>query len=493
MSSHSIAPLNEGLPSLKPGPHSRRLGLVATIATFGGLLFGYDTGVINGALGPLQSQLNLNTFTKGFVTAIILVGAAIGAAIGGQVSDWLGRKKTILILSIVFALGTVGCVLAPEWISLAAARFVLGLAVGGASATVPVYLAELAPTERRGSIVTRNELAIVSGQFASFVVNAVIYNIWGTKYTNPDGSLVVNEMGHHVYVNPGLWRIMLLVAVLPAICLFIGMLRMPESPRWLIKHGRQGEAEKIMRQIRNPERAEAEIQVVRQLVEEEAQAVKMSAWEALSTKWIRRVIFIGIGVAMIQQLTGINSIMYYGTLLLEQSGWGSETAIIANTTNGLVAVTACIISMSIMNKIDRRTMLLFGFIGTTTAHVLIGLSALLIPDGNPIKPVFILIFVVLFVFIMQGTQGPLCWLILSEIFPLKFRGFGYGIAAFMGWMTNFAVSGSFPTVVEYAGVSNTYFLFAGLGVLALIFVYRWLPETRGKSLEQLEAEFMAKS
>ena len=137
-----------------------------------------------------------------------------------------------------------------------------------------------------------------------------------------------------------------------------------------------------MRQVRDPERADAEIKVVRQLVEEEAQAVRMSAWEALSTKWIRRVIIIGIGVAMIQQLTGINSIMYYGTLLLEQSGWGSETAIIANTTNGLVAVTACIISMSIMNRVNRRTMLLFGFVGTTTAHLLIGLSALLIRDGN---------------------------------------------------------------------------------------------------------------
>lgn len=192
MSSHSTLPIDEGLPALKPGPHSRRLGLVATIATFGGLLFGYDTGVINGALGPLRSQLGLNTFTEGFVTAIILVGAAVGAATGGQISDKLGRKRTIQILSVVFAVGTIGCVLAPEWVFLATARFVLGLAVGGASATVPVYLAEPAPTERRGSIVTRNELAIVSGQFASFVVNAIIYNIWGTKYTNPDGSLMVN-------------------------------------------------------------------------------------------------------------------------------------------------------------------------------------------------------------------------------------------------------------------------------------------------------------
>ena len=424
MSGQTSSAAEKQLPALKPGPHSRRLGLVATIATFGGLLFGYDTGVINGALGPLRSQMGLNAATEGFVTAIILVGAAIGAVLGGRINDRVGRKTTILGLAVVFAIGTFGCVLAPHWTVLAAFRFILGLAVGGASATVPIYLAEIAPTERRGSIVTRNELAIVSGQFAAFVVNAIIYNIWGAKLLNPDGSYQLDDLGLPIYVNPGLWRWMLLVAVLPAFALFIGMLRMPESPRWLIEHGRRDEAFAVMRQVRDPERAEAEIAAVMAVVAEESSVAKMSGMDALRVKWIRRVIIIGIGVAMVQQLTGINSIMYYGTVLLEESGFGSNTAIIANTANGVVAVLGCVVGMLIMNKVDRRKMLIFGFIGTTTAHILIGLSALLIPDGHPMKPVMILIFVVLFVFIMQGTQGPLAWLILSEIFPLKFRGFG---------------------------------------------------------------------
>lgn len=487
---HATVPASTSLPPLTQGPHSRRLGLVAVIATFGGLLFGYDTGVINGALGPLRSQLGLTTFTEGFVTAILLVGAAIGAVIGGRLSDRYGRRHNILILAVVFMLGTFGCVFSPHWMILAGFRFVLGLAVGGASATVPIYLAEMAPTERRGSMVTRNELAIVSGQFAAFIVNAIIYQIWGGKLTNPDGSFVVTAAGNPIYEYPDIWRWMLVIAVLPAFALFFGMLRMPESPRWLLENGRPAEALAVMKQIRNNERAEAELAEIRDVVIEEKQAVTVAGLDALRIKWVRRIIGIGIGIAMIQQLTGINSVMYYGSVLLENAGFAADTAIVANTANGLLSVLGCITGMLVMNKVNRRTMLIFGFIGTTTAHVLIGLSAQLIPDGNPIKPFVIMIFVVMFVFIMQGTAGPLAWLMLSEMFPLKIRGFAYGIAAFMGWMTNFVVSLFFLSLIEGVGIANTYFIFAAIGVCALIFVWRLVPETRNKSLEQLEEEFM---
>ena len=384
------------LPPDTPGPHSSRLGLVAVVATFGGLLFGYDTGVINGALEPLQADLGLSPFRVGVVAAILLLGAAVGAAIGGKLSDAWGRRTNILMLAIIFFVGTMGCVLAPNYEILALFRFILGLAVGGASVTVPVYLAEVAPTERRGGLVTRNEFMIVFGQFLAFAINAIIFNIWGEQ--------------------PGVWRYMLLVAALPAIALFIGMLRMPESPRWLVSKGRDQDALGVLRQVRSPERAMAELAEVHALAEEEKEA-NAGGFADLAVPWIRRLLFIGIGLAIVQQLTGINSVMYYGTQLLQEAGFSNRAAIILNILNGVFSISGLLVGLYLMDRVNRRVMLLGGLIGTTTSHLLIGLSSLLLPEGQ-FRSYMILLFVVTFVFIMQGTLGPLVWLMLAEIFPL---------------------------------------------------------------------------
>lgn len=457
------------LPPDTPGPHTRRLGLVAVIATFGGLLFGYDTGVINGALEPMQEDLGLTAFTEGLVVSILIFGAAFGALIGGRLSDRYGRRHNILMLAVVFIVGTLGCVLSPNWEVLAVFRFVLGLAVGGASATVPVYLAEVSPFERRGSLVTRNEVMIVSGQFAAFVINAIIFQLWGS--------------------NDSVWRYMLVVAVLPAIALLVGMLRMPESPRWLSSNDRDGEALDVLRQVRSSERAEAELAEVHALAEEEKES-QTGGWADLAVPWIRRLVVIGIGLGIFQQLTGINSIMYYGTQLLQRAGFSNDAAIVANTMNGLFSVLGITVGILIMNKIDRRTMLLGGFVLTTLFHLLVGLSALLLPD-NDVKPYIVLFFVVGFVFSMQATIGPLVWLLLAEIFPLKIRSFAMGVCVFMLWMANAGVAFGFPPVVEALGIAPTFFIFAGLGVLAVVFIATQVPETRGRTLEQFEDEFRA--
>ena len=458
------------LPADTPGPHSRRLGLIAVIATFGGLLFGYDTGVINGALAPMKDDLGLSSFTEGFVVSILIFGAALGALAGGRLSDQYGRRHNIIVLAAVFGLGTLGCVLAPTWQVLAVFRFVLGLAVGGASATVPVYLAEVSPYERRGSVVTRNEVMIVSGQFAAFVINAVIFNLWGD--------------------HDGVWRWMLLVAVLPAIALFVGMLRMPESPRWLSSQGRDDEAHAVLRQIRSAERADAEMAEVRALALEEQEA-QTGGWTDLAVPWIRRLIFVGIGLGVFQQFTGINSIMYYGSQLLEDAGFTAKAAVLGNTLFGLASVLGISVGIVVMNKIDRRVMLLGGFTLTTLFHLLVGISALVLPDGS-VKPYVILVFAVLFVFSMQGTIGPLVWLLLAEIFPLKIRSFAMGVCVFCLWLANASVAFGFPPVVDAIGIAPTFFIFAGLGGLALIFIATSVPETRGLTLEEFEDSFKAR-
>jgi MFS transporter, SP family, major inositol transporter len=454
------------LPPDTRGPHTSRLGVIAVVATFGGLLFGYDTGVINGALEPLSRDLGLTSVTEGLVVSSLTIGAAFGAVLGGRLSDRRGRRWTLLLLAVVFVVGTLGGVLSPTWEVLAAFRFVLGIAVGGASATVPVYLAEMAPAERRGSLVSRNEIMIVSGQFAAFVVNAVIFTVWGEV--------------------DAIWRVMLLVAVLPAFALLVGMLRVPESPRWLVRQGRYDEALAVLRQVRSDDRAQAEIAEVHRLAAEEA--ARPTAPTDLSVPWVRRLILVGVGLGVFQQFTGINSVMYYGTQLLGDVGFSENAAIVANTLNGLFSVLGITVGILVINRVDRRTMLLAGFTLTTTFHLLIGLSAALLPEG-PVKAWAVLVFVVAFVFCMQGTLGPLTWLILSEIFPLSIRSVAIGISVFVLWIATAVVALVFPPLIEAIGIAPTFFVFVVLGLAALVFSHRCVPETRGRSLEELEAHF----
>lgn len=456
------------LPALKNGPESKRLGVIAVIATFGGLLFGYDTGVINGALDSMEKSLGLTPTTEGIMTSSLLVGAALGAFFVGRLSDLIGRRPTIKALAVLFFVAALAAVLAPNWEFLSVARVFLGIAVGGASVTVPVFLAEVAPTEKRGGLVTRNELAIVTGQLSAFAINAVIGTVWGE--------------------HENVWRYMLIVAVLPAIALFIGMVRVPESPRWLLSKGRDVEALKVLKQIRTEDRAIAELDEVRELADEEALSRQGKLSDFFKEAWLRKLLFIGIGLAVAQQLTGINSIMYYGTQVLQESGFSQQAALIANVGSGVIAVVAVCIGLRYINRFGRRTFLIFGFVGTTVFHLLIGVSSVMVPEGLG-RAVMVLISVICFVAVMQGTLGPVVWLMLSEIFPLYLRGAGMGFAVLCLWLTNFLVSLGFPIFVASLGISTTFFIFAALNVAALIFVTTSVPETNGRSLEQLEEDF----
>ncbi|WP_395398757.1 sugar porter family MFS transporter [Arthrobacter sp. UC242_113] len=455
------------LPPLTNGPHRKRLGMVATVATFGGLLFGYDTGVINGALRPMTADLGLTPITEGIVTSSLLFGAAAGAVGGGRLSDTWGRRKTIILLAILFLVGALSCVFAPNFEVMVIGRVILGLAVGGASSVVPVYLAELAPYEIRGSLAGRNELMIVIGQLAAFAVNAVIGNLW-------------SEFG-------GVWRIMLAVAAVPAVALFLGMLRMPESPRWLISQGRTQDALAVLKTIRSSDRAEAEMADVKHLADEEKE-MNLSGWGALKNKWILRILLVGIGLGVAQQLTGINSIMYYGQSVLVEAGFDSRAALIANIAPGVIAVVGGVIALTMMQRVNRRTTLLLGFTLTTICHFLIGIASIALPVGNPARPFVILFLVVAFVGSMQTFLNIAVWVMLSEIFPLHIRGFAIGVSIFCLWIANAFLGLFFPTLVASVGITGTFFMFGVVGILALIFIYTQVPETRGRTLEALEED-----
>lgn len=454
-----------------PPAVSRRLRLITVIATFGGLLFGYDTGVINGALPYMTDDLGLTPVTEGMVTSSLLLGAALGAVTGGRLSDARGRRRTILALAVLFFVGALGCTLAPTTAVMVVARFVLGLAVGGASVTVPVYLAEVSPAERRGALVTRNELMIVSGQLLAFTSNAIIAQVGG-------------ESG-------GVWRWMLVIATLPAVVLWFGMLVMPESPRWLASQTRFTEALEVLRQVRSRQRAEAELAEVSALAVKEEQEKLGGRQDMKANPWVRKLMFVGFGIAIVQQITGVNTIMYYGTEILTDAGFASDSALTANIANGVISVLATFVGIWLLGRVNRRPMLMTGQIGTTAALLLIGIFSLVLPSGDG-RAYAVLAMTVTFLAFQQGAISPVTWLMLSEIFPMRMRGFGMGVAAVVLWLTNFVIGLVFPSLVSGIGISSTFFLFVVAGVFSLTFVKLYVPETKGRSLETLEAELRAR-
>jgi major inositol transporter-like SP family MFS transporter len=442
----------------------RRLILISLTAGIGGLLFGYDTGVVNGALLYMGRDLRLTPADEGLITAALLLGAALGALLAGRLADRVGRRRTLWLLAGTFVAGAIACAAAPDRAALAAFRFLLGLGVGGASVVVPTYLAELAPPQIRGRLVTQNELMIVSGQLLAFAVNAVIAHVWGESHT--------------------VWRWMLGVAAAPGIALGAGAVFLPESPRWLITRARTAEAEAVLGALRPPGTAAAEARAIAELAAAEA-ASDIRGWSALRIPWVRAVLLVGIGIGIVQQVTGVNSIMYYGTQILSRSGLGIQGALVANVLNGVVSVLATFMGIALVGRTGRRPMLVAGLVGTTSSLLLLGVVSLLFRP-SPSLAYLVLGAMSLFLCFQQGFVSPVTWLLLSEIFPLKVRGLGMGAATLVLWSANFVVAFSFPQLVAGFGVSSTFFGFVAVGTLAVAFSARYVPETGGRPLEEIE-------
>lgn len=448
--------------------HNRFLIRLTVISTLGGLLFGYDTGVISGALLSMKGDLHLTVVTEAVVVSSLLFpGAALGALLGGKQADALGRKGSLLVCSGLFLVGALLCATAPNVEVMTAARILLGFGVGAAAATCPLYLAEMAPAHRRGRMVTINELMIVTGQFLAFSMNSLL----------------------NTFINdPHVWRWMLSVAAVPAVALFVGMFFLPDSPRWYAVRGRLDETRRVLGLSREPIEAEQEYNIIAEHARRDVTEDKGAAMRDLRAfPWMRRLLWIGCGLAAVQQLTGINTVNYYAPTILESTGLGESASLLLTITVGIVGIIGTVVGIWLLGHYNRRPLLLTGFAGVAAGHLILALAFSLPESG--LRSLLILLAMLFVVAFVQTFIGILVWLLLSEIFPMTIRGFAMGIAVFLLWTVNAGVSFAFPPLVASFGATLTFGLFALINFGSLLFCYRFAPETRGRTLEELEDDF----
>ncbi|KQR63545.1 MFS transporter [Arthrobacter sp. Leaf337] len=465
MSLHAAHPT---APGNKPGSkHRGYLTRLTVLSTLGGLLFGYDTGVISGALLYMQDSLSMSPVEEAtVVSALLFPGAAVGALSGGRLADTLGRRGTLLICALLFLVGALGCAIAPNVGFMVVARVILGLGVGAAAVTCPLYLAEMAPAHLRGRMVTINELMIVTGQMLAFAINALL-----------------DTLIH----DPEVWRLMLGVASIPAIALLIGMLILPESPRWFAIRERFADSRRILDLSRSPEEADFEY---KEIVESAttAKTERSHAWRDLKNNpWMRKLLWIGIGLAVVQQATGINTVNYYAPTILERSGLGVSASLVATVAVGVTSVLMTVLGIYLLGFIGRRRMLAIGFSGVVASQAILAVVFML-PQSDFVSYT-ILAAMMLFVAFVQCFIGTCVWLLLSEIFPMAIRGFAMGIAVFALWTVNAGISFLFPILVVALGSTGTFAVFVLVNVASLVFVSKCVPETMGQSLEELEVHF----
>jgi len=460
-------PGNRGAAGLDSGRNTGFLIKLTIISTLGGLLFGYDTGVISGALPFMVEDLKLTTLQEATVVSSLLFGAMFGALLGGKMADGLGRKGALMVNAVLFFFGAIAAAFAPSFGVMVCARVVLGIAVGSAAAVVPLYLAEMAPVHRRGRMVTINELMIVTGQLLAFSINAIIDAVWG---------------------GADVWRYMLAIACLPAIFLLVGMVFLPDSPRWYAVRRRFDDTRRVLNLSRPPAEAAEEYNVVVEHAKRDTSEDKGAAIRDLRAyAWMRRTLFIGIGLAIVQQATGINTVNYYAPTILADAGVGTSAALVLTVAVGVVGVIGTILGIVLLGIVNRRPLLMTGFVGVAAGHALLAVMFLL--PASSTRAYLILAAMLVVVFFVQTFIGTLVWLLLSEIFPMTIRGFAMGIAVFVLWTTNTVISFVFPPLVESLGSTLTFGLFAIINACSFFFVLKFCPETRGRSLEELEDDF----
>jgi sugar porter (SP) family MFS transporter len=443
--------------------------LVTIVAALGGLLFGYDTGVINGAIGPLKAHFALNEVQEGWATACALLGCALGAAGAGPLSDWFGRKKVLILSAVFFFISAIGTAVPPTLGLFIVFRILGGLGVGAASITSPMYIAEISPARIRGRMVSVNQFAIVTGFLVVYFVNLFIAL---------QGDAAWNE---HVG-----WRWMFGSEALPALMLLVLSLLVPESPRWLIKRGREPQALNILTRVDGPAYAQAELAEIRGALSRESGSLRQ-----LFLPGMKIVLVIGVVLAVLQQVTGINVFLYFGTEIFKKMGAETNAALLQTVVVGVVNLSFTVVAIWTVDKIGRKPLMMIGSTGMGICLLAMGLAAYVQTTG-----LWMLLFILGYIACFALSVGPVTWVILAEIFPTRIRGRGRASATVSVWIAHNHVSQTFPMMDANPWLVQTFhrgfpfWLYGGFCLVLLLCVGAFVPETKGKTLEEIERHWL---
>ncbi len=438
--------------------------IVAIIAAIGGLLFGYDTGVISGAILFITQQFHLNSALEEFTTSAVLIGAIIGAILGGVFADRIGRRWSIIGGAAAFIIGTLIATVAADEFVLIIGRIIVGTAIGVASFIVPMYISEMAPPQARGAMTSLNQVGVTFGILVAYGVD-------------------------YIYSASGSWRAMFAWGLVPSAILLVGMLFMPYSPRWLLSKGREQEARTVLQKVRGTSDVEGEIQET----EEEIKTEKNGGLAVLETPPLHMPLIIGVGLAILQQVTGINTVIYYAPTIFQNAGFRSASASIAATAGvGTVNLIVTIIAAFLVDRLGRRPLLLISLAGMVLSLMVLGVAFIF---SHGAKGGFLgtltVISLMSYIAAFAIGMGPVFWLLISEIYPLNVRGTAMSLATVANWTANFLVAVTFLSFVNVLGQGGTFLMYAVVGVLAWIFTLRLVPETKGKTLEEIQAHWAA--
>ena len=435
--------------------------LIASVAALGGLLFGFDTAVIAGAISPLKSYFNLGDEAIGLVVAIAAIGCIPGAFFAGRFADYFGRKKMMAATALLFIIAAIGCGVAGNFTQLVVYRFVGGLAIGMASTLAPIYISEIAPPAFRGRLGMLQQLAIVIGILLAFVSNYLIANANYTFLTNENH-----------------WRYMLAAALVPSLLFFLLILMIPESPRWLMLKNKFDQAGKVFRNIYEKNIADIEVEIVKADIRTDTRKIKFA--EIFSSKY-KKIVVIGVLFASIAQLTGINIIFYYAPLIFEKT-YVSSSVLFQTILTGVVNLIFTLVAFAMIDKIGRKKLLLSG-------SAIMGFCMLLIGylfHINKLNNYFVLISIFVYIAAFACTWGAVLWVYVAEIFPNRIRGHATSFAIFGNWVMNAIISFTFPMLLSGLGGSTTFFIYGIINLSMILFVNKYIFETKGIPLEEIE-------
>ncbi len=465
---------------LHDAENTRFIILISCVATIGGFLFGFDSGVINGTVDGLRLAFHSSSAGLGFEVASMLLGCAIGAFFAGRLADRWGRRSVLIIAAALFLVSALGAGAAWSSASFIAARVLGGFAVGAASVMSPAYIAEVASARYRGRLATVQQIAIISGLFCAFLSNYLLAKAAGVS----TGAL---------WLGQAAWRWMFWMQTLPSLAFLLLLLSIPESPRYLMMKKRKDDALAVLTRLYGVEGAGTKLVEIDGSLAQDHHRPRLSDLINTATGRIRPIVWVGVGLATFQQLVGINVVFYYGAVLWQAVGFSENDALLINVLSGALSIGACMITVALIDRIGRKPLLWVGSLGMTVALALLVVafaSASLDAGGklalSPAMGVLALVAANVYVIFFNLSWGPVMWVMLGEMYPNQIRGSGLAVAGAAQWTSNFAITVTFPILLAGIGLAGAYGIYTAAAAISIFFVQRYVHETRGKELEQME-------